>query len=129
LKKIERIIKMTTNYVELHDHLDAGISTLMKELPGAMAGFTLLHRKAVEDGVLSGKTKELIALSVSVAMRCEGCIAYHVYDAIKAGANRAEMMDAIGVAVMMGGAPAAVYATYALDAIQQFFPAKIDQAT
>jgi AhpD family alkylhydroperoxidase len=120
---------MTTNYIELHDHLDAGISTLMKELPGTMAGFTLLHRKAVEDGVLSGKTKELIALSVSVAMRCEGCIAYHVYDAIKAGANRAEMMDAIGVAVMMGGAPAAVYATYALDAMQQFFPTKIDQAT
>jgi AhpD family alkylhydroperoxidase len=111
---------MTTNFIELHNHLDEGISKLMKELPGTMSGFAVLHRKAVEDGVLNGKTKELIALSVSVAMRCEGCIAYHVYDAIKAGATRPEMMEAIGVAVLMGGAPAAVYATYAQDAMEQF---------
>jgi len=111
---------MTTNYVELHDHLDEGISKLMKELPGPMSGFSQLHRKAMEDGVLNGKTKELIALSVSIALRCEGCIAYHVYDAIKAGATRAEMVDAIGVAILMGGAPAAVYATYAMDAMEQF---------
>ena len=111
---------MTTDFIELHNHLDEGISKLMKEIPGTMSGFSVLHRKAVEDGVLNGKTKELIALSVSVAMRCEGCIAYHVYDAVKAGATRPEMMEAIGVAVLMGGAPAAVYATYAQDAMEQF---------
>jgi AhpD family alkylhydroperoxidase len=111
---------MTTNYIELHDHLEEQITNLGNELSGPMSGFARLHRKAVEDGVLSGKSKELIALAISVAIRCEGCISYHVTDAIKAGASRPEMIEAIGVAILMGGAPAAVYATYAMDAIDQF---------
>jgi len=109
-----------TNYVELHSHLEDQITKLGNELSGPMSGFARLHRKAVEDGVLTGKTKELISLAISVAIRCEGCIAYHVHDAIKAGAARPEIIEAIGVAIMMGGAPAAVYSTYAMDAIEQF---------
>jgi len=111
---------MTTNYIELHDHLEKQITNLGNELSGPMSGFARLHRKSVEDGVLTGKTKELIALAISVAIRCEGCIAYHVHDAIKAGAARPEIIEAIGVAIMMGGAPAVVYATYAMDAVEQF---------
>jgi AhpD family alkylhydroperoxidase len=111
---------MTTDYIELHDHLEKQITNLGNELPGPMSGFARLHRKAVEDGALTGKTKELIALSISVAIRCEGCIAYHVHDAIQMGATRPEIIEAIGVAVLMGGAPASVYATYAMDAIEQF---------
>ena len=111
---------MTTNYIELHDHLKKQITNLGNELPGPMSGFARLHSKAVEDGVIKGKTKELIALAISVTIRCEGCISYHVHDAIQAGATRSEMIEAIGVAIMMGGAPAAVYATYAMDAIEQY---------
>lgn len=111
---------MTTNYIELHDHLEKEITNLGNELSGPMSGFARLHRKAVEDGVLTGKTKELIALAISVAIRCEGCVSYHVADAIRAGASRSEMMETVGVAILMGGAPAAVYATYAMDAIDQF---------
>jgi len=111
---------MTTNYIELHDHLEKQITNLGNELPGPMSGFARLHRKAVEEGVLTGKTKELIALAISIAIRCEGCIAYHSHDAIKAGATRAEIIEAIGVAILMGGAPASVYATYAMDAFEQF---------
>jgi AhpD family alkylhydroperoxidase len=110
---------MTTNYIELHDRFEKQITNLGNELSGPMSGFARLHRKAVEDGILPGKTKELIALAISVAIRCEGCISYHVTDAIKAGATRHEMIEAIGVAILMGGAPAAVYATYAMDAIDQ----------
>ena len=118
---------MTTNYVELHSHLEDQITKLGNELSGPMSGFTRLHRKAVEDGVLTGKSKELIALAISVAIRCEGCISYHVHDAIKAGATRPEMMETIGVAILMGGAPAAVYATYAMDAIEQFLKVPNDK--
>ena len=111
---------MTTNYIELHDHLEKQITNLGNELSGPMSGFARLHRKAVEDGVLTGKIKELIALAISVAIRCEGCISYHVPDAIQAGATRPEIIEVIGVAILMGGAPAAVYATYAMDAVEQF---------
>lgn len=115
---------MTTNYIELHDHLEKQITNLGNELSGPMSGFARLHRKSVEDGVLTGKSKELIALAISVAIRCEGCISYHVHDAIQAGATRPEIIEAIGVAIMMGGAPAAVYATYAMDAVEQFSEAQ-----
>ncbi len=111
---------MSTDYVDLHSRLEEEITSLGNELPRPMSGFSRLHRKAMEDGVLDGKTKELMALAISVAVRCEGCIAYHVHDALKAGATRPEILEAIGVAVLMGGAPASVYAAYAMDAIEQF---------
>ncbi len=85
-----------------------------------MSGFARLHKKAVEEGVLSAKTKELMALAISIAVRCEGCIAYHTHDAIAAGATRPELLETISVAVMMGGGPASMYAAHALDAIDQF---------
>ncbi len=111
---------MTTNYVLEHQHLELRIAQLAQELPGPMSGFARLHRKAVEDGALSTKVKELMAMAISIATGCEGCIAYHVHDAIKAGATRQELLETIGVAVLMGDGPASIYASHALDAIEQF---------
>ncbi len=111
---------MTTNFVELHQHLQERLGQLGSEIPGPMSGFSRLHKKSVESGVLDGKTKELMALAISIVVHCEGCIAYHTHDAIRAGATRAELLETIGVAVMMGGGPASIYAAHALDAVDQF---------
>lgn len=64
----------------------------------------------MKDGALSSKHKELIALGIGVAVRCEPCIDAHVDKALKAGATAEEIMEAAGVAVMMGGGPAYTYA-------------------
>ncbi len=109
-----------TDYPEYHKHLEERLAQLGRELPGPMTGFARLHKKAVEEGTLDSKTKELMALAIGVAVRCEGCIAYHVFDAIQAGATRAELLETIGVAILMGGGPASMYAAHALDAIDQF---------
>lgn len=111
---------MATNFVELYNHLQDRLKQLGSELPGPMSGFSRLHKKSVEAGAVDAKTKELMALAISIAVHCEGCIAYHTHDAIQAGASRAELNETIGVAVMMGGGPASVYAAYAMDAIDQF---------
>jgi len=111
---------MTTNYVEYHQHLEKRLVQLGQELPGPMSGFARLHKKAVEEGVLPAKIKELMALTISIVVKCDGCIAYHVHDAVAAGATRAELLETIGVALMMGGGPASIYAAHALDAIEQF---------
>ncbi|CAG0930723.1 4-carboxymuconolactone decarboxylase [Thermoflexales bacterium] len=111
---------MTTHYSELHRHLEDRLAQLGRELPGPMSGFARLHKKAVEDGALSAKVKELMALAVSIAVGCEGCIAYHAHDAIKAGATRPELLETIGVGLLMGGGPGSIYAAHALDAIEQF---------
>ncbi len=99
---------------------------LGQELPGPMSGFARLHKKAVEDGALSGKVKELMALAISIAVGCEGCIAYHVHDAVAAGATRAELLETIGVGLLMGGGPASIYAAHALEAVDQFTPVETE---
>ncbi len=109
-----------TDYLEYYQHLEQRLTQLGSELPGPMSGFTRLHRKAVEEGALTAKTKELMALAISIAVRCDGCIAYHVHDAVKAGATRQEIVETIGVASLMGGGPASIYAAHALDAVEQF---------
>ena len=93
---------------------------LGRELPGAMGSFASLHKAATTNGTLNTKTKELIALGIAVAIRCDFCIAYHIHDSLAAGATRNEVLETLGVAVMMGGGPAVMYACDALTALEQF---------
>jgi AhpD family alkylhydroperoxidase len=109
-----------TDFPARRAELQATLPQLAGELRGPIGGFANLHKAAVADGALSAKTKELMALAIAVAIRCESCIAYHVYDALRAGASHAEVMDALGVAVMMGGGPAMMYACDAFTALKQF---------
>jgi AhpD family alkylhydroperoxidase len=71
---------------------------------------------------------ELIMLGVSVALGCEGCIAFHVHDAAVAGASRQQILDTIGVAVLMGGHPAALCGAQAVEAVCELDSPEIDGA-
>jgi AhpD family alkylhydroperoxidase len=113
---------MVTNYLNEHQHLQERLAQFGQELPGPMTGFARLHKKAMEDGALSGRAKEMMALSISIVVGCDGCIAYHVHDAVLAGATRQELLETVGVALLMGGGPGSIYAAHALDAIEQFQP-------
>ena len=118
---------MSVDYIALRKDLEQGLGRLGRELPGPMSGFARLHRKATADGALTSSVKEMMALAISIVVGCEGCIAYHVHDAIEAGASREELLEAIGVAILMGGGPGSIYATHAREAIDQFthLPAEI----
>jgi len=111
---------MTTDYPARHKQLQSLMGRLGHDLPGPVAGFGRLHNEAVANGALTSKTKELMALAIAVAVHCESCIAYHVHDALKAGATSAEIIETLGVAILMGGGPAAMYACDALEALNQF---------
>ncbi len=111
---------MTTDFPALRTELRQGYRSLNADLPEVMKGFGALHRAAMADGALSTATKELMAMSIGIAARCDGCIALHVHDALRAGATPDQVREAIGVAVLMGGGPASVYATEALTALEQF---------
>ncbi len=111
---------MSTDYPTKHHDLQVLMGRLSREMPGAIAGFAHLHKEATAAGTLSVKFKELIALGIAVAIRCDDCIAYHVHDALKAGATHAEIVETLGVAVMMGGGPATMYACEAFEALEQF---------
>jgi AhpD family alkylhydroperoxidase len=108
------------NYPEHRRDLMRLVKELGQDIPDTMTGFQALHKGTIKDGALDATTKELIALSIAVAVRCDGCIAYHVYDALKAGATREQIAEAIGVSVLMGGGPALMYAAEAMEAVDQY---------
>ncbi len=111
---------MGKRYPEYLDHIKTLAGKLSKELPGPMSGFGRLHKEAVKEGALSAKVKELIALAIGITVRCDGCISFHVHDVLKAGATREEIIETIGVAILMGGGPSMVYGAEALEALEQF---------
>lgn len=108
------------SHINTYQKLRTLSAQLIVEIPDTMAGFGELHVNSVSKGALNTKTKELMALSIAIAVRCNGCIAFHVHDALKAGASRQEIVETIGVAILMGGGPAMVYGCEALEALDQF---------
>lgn len=85
-----------------------------------MKGFSELARAATQDGALDKKTKELIALALGVAARCDACIGFHVQALVKLKASKAEIEETLGMAVYMGGGPSLMYAANAVAAFEEF---------
>jgi len=79
------------------------------------AAFLEMEKAAFADGALPKKQKELIAAGISVAMDCESCMQWHIEQAAAAGASYEEVLEAIEVAIEMGGGRATVSARFALE--------------
>jgi AhpD family alkylhydroperoxidase len=89
-------------------------------IPDVMKGFSATAQAALKANALDTKTKELLALGISVAVRCDPCIAFHSEAAVKQGASREEVLETIGLAIYMGAGPSVMYAAKALEAFDQF---------
>ena len=111
---------MKKDYVKILADLNDTFSGLTEGMPDVMAGYIAMSSAAKADGYLDNKTKELIATAIGVAVRCDSCIASHTKAAGQQGASREELLEALGVAVFMGGGPSVVYASQALEAFDQF---------
>jgi len=79
---------------------------IAKHIPETVKTFMALHDKTTQPGALDKKQKELIALGIAVAGHCTACIYLHTQQAVEAGASAKEVLEAAGVAVLMGGGPA-----------------------
>ena len=110
----------TTNWPELTRSLSAELRNLRGGAPEVMKAFSSIAQAALAQGALDPKTKELIALGIAVAIRCDDCIAFHVKAAIERGATREEVLETLGMAIYMGAGPSAMYASHALSAYTQF---------
>ena len=109
-----------TTYPVRYEKVQENAVRLASAHPEVMMTFEKFHQAAVAKGALDTKVKELIALAISVSARCDDCIGHHIHDALDAGASRDEIVDALGVAVLMGGGPGMIYATHAMEALDQF---------
>lgn len=97
---------------------------LRQAIPGVYAGFAQMSEAAFAPGALDRVTKELIALSVAVTLRCDGCIATHARSAVSAGVTREQAAEAIGAAMVLNGGPGTVYGPRAYDAVCEYIEAR-----
>jgi len=88
-------------------------------IPDTARAFGALSKSVKEGGTLDYKTKEFVALGISVAVRCEPCISLHVEALIKAGATREEVANVLAMSIQMGGGPSMMYAAKALECFDE----------
>jgi AhpD family alkylhydroperoxidase len=108
------------SYQGLTQAVSTELASLRNSTPGVMKAFAELGRAATADGALDKKTKELIALALSVAVRCDPCIGFHTQALAKLGATRQEVDETLGVATYMGGGPSLMYAASAVKSFDEF---------
>ncbi len=110
----------SSTYRDLTRGVSARLGTLRAGTPDVMKSFGDLGRFAFTDGALDKKTKELMALALGVAARCDACLGYHMQALVKLGVSRQELDETLGVAVYMGGGPSLMYAANAIAAFDEF---------
>ncbi|MEK8051275.1 carboxymuconolactone decarboxylase family protein [Ideonella sp. DXS22W] len=111
---------MSKNYPEITREVSALMAKLRADTPDTLRGFSALAQAAGKAGVLDRKTKELIAMALSVSARCDPCLGFHAEALVKLGCSRAEFEEMLGMCVYMGGGPSLMYAAHALQAYEQF---------
>lgn len=111
---------MTTSYQALTREISRNLTPLRSHNAELMQGFGALSKAAMAPGALDEKTKELIAMAIGVASRCDGCLGFHAKALVRLGATPEQFRDMLGVAVYMGGGPSLMYAANAIAAYEEF---------
>ena len=109
---------MVMDWNEYHKEIGARVGDLAKLSPDTVKGYQTLSATKLDE-----KTRQLISLAVAVTTRCDGCIVFHTDAALKAGATREEISEALGVAVGMNAGAALIYSARVLDAVEAKSPA------
>ena len=109
---------MSEHVNEFYEYFESGTQKLQKAMPDVLKGFGSLFQSVMKNGHLSEKEKELIAIGISVSVRCEPCIYLHVKKCLSAKATREEILEAASVAVMMQGGPSYTYMHKVIDALE-----------
>ena len=108
---------------ELLKEVNSGTKSLRGLDSERMTAWGYLSQAAFKGGKLDAKTKELIAAAIGLSIQCKYCIVHHVYEALKAGATREELIETAFTTIGMNGGPSLTYtATLFLDSINAFAP-------
>ncbi|WP_371823688.1 carboxymuconolactone decarboxylase family protein [Novosphingobium sp. CECT 9465] len=111
---------MNKDWPQMARDLTGAIKEVRLGSPDVMKAFSAMAQAATRPGALDARTKELVALAIAVAIRCDGCIAFHAKAALEQGASRDEVMETMGMALYMGAGPSLMYAAQAVEAYDQF---------
>ncbi|MBD3255508.1 MAG: carboxymuconolactone decarboxylase family protein [Candidatus Lokiarchaeota archaeon] len=107
ISKIEKIIKDREEANTYFNNINSDV----------YKAFLDMERSAFRKGELEKKNKELIALGISIVINCESCMEWHTKEALRSGASDKDVIEAIEVAIEMGGGPATVASRFAVKAL------------
>ena len=98
--------------------IDGFFERMKGEAPGLIGAFGAFHQTVMDNGALSVRDKELVALGIAVAQCCTPCINLRVQRCITEGATREQILEAAGVAVLMQGWPVITHLPEVLAALE-----------
>ncbi len=110
---------MMQDWNNYRDSLLEHVKDYAKQSPDTVRGLMVLDNAASKTGHLDPKIHELIALAVAVTTRCDGCISIHTKNAVKKGATKGEISEALSVAIALNAGAALVYSSRVLEAHAQ----------
>jgi AhpD family alkylhydroperoxidase len=108
------------DWKKYREEMNARLREIRTTKPDIMKAYAELHHANSGSTHLDAKMRELIALAVSVSLRCDGCINAHTDAAVKAGATKEELVEALSVAIMVNAGAAMVYSGRTLDAFDAY---------
>jgi AhpD family alkylhydroperoxidase len=108
------------SFKQITQDLNQALTSFRKAAPDTMAGFSAMAKSAMAPGALDAVQKELIALAIGIAARCDGCLGFHIKALVKLGATRQQFIETLEVATYMGGGPSLMYAAEAIRAWEEF---------
>ncbi|MFX0549388.1 carboxymuconolactone decarboxylase family protein [Hathewaya histolytica] len=106
---------MNKNPREILNEIKKGQGEIFTSVPNEMKNFGNFIGSVFKDGNVNLKTKELISIGIAVYSRCEYCIVSHVYNSLKAGCSKEEIIEAAMVAIAFGGGPSSAYTVTVLN--------------
>jgi AhpD family alkylhydroperoxidase len=111
---------MMFDWNQYRAQLATGVKEIGQLSPETVKGYIALSSAGQKADVLGAKTRELIALAVAVSLRCDGCITVHTEAALRHGATKEEIAEALGVAISVNAGAALVYSTRVMDAVKEY---------
>ena len=102
-------------------HYKEGLAAFTDKMPELVKQFNSFTEECFKEGALSQKTKQLIALGISIQTQDEYCIVYHTKGCLDQGCSEQEILEAVGVtAAFGGGASMSQGVTLVQECIQEF---------
>ena len=108
------------NWIDYRKALFGRIGEIARLSPDTVKAYQTMSGAGQKADLLGAKTRELISLAVAVTVRCDGCITVHTAEALKHGATREEIAEALGVAVAVNAGAAMVYSARTMDAVAAY---------
>jgi AhpD family alkylhydroperoxidase len=111
---------MMLDWNDYRKQLAFGVKEFGQLSPDTIKGYMALSAAGQKTDLLEAKVRELIAIAVAVTLRCDGCITVHTETAIKHGATKQEIAEALAVATTVNAGAALVYSARVMDAFKEY---------